>query len=128
MKSFKNKVLENLFSTVKNRSEFARKWKVPGGASMIYQHVNGIKPISLETGLIYSKAFNVPLHAISPELGEVLKSIERIIAFDRMRVAEQFVEESILWMGDLARQVALLTPNHQLAVKTTMRTLVESLG
>ena len=31
--------LRKLFETVKNRAKFAREYGVPGGSSMIYQHI-----------------------------------------------------------------------------------------
>ena len=53
-----------------NRSKFARDFSVPGGQAMIYQHINAIKPISLEAGLAYAKGFKVPLSEISERLAK----------------------------------------------------------
>lgn len=50
------------------QAKFARDNKLPGGASMLSQHIHGRRPISLEHGRIYAKAFGVPLHEISPRL------------------------------------------------------------
>lgn len=51
-----------------NQSEFAKNFKVPGGPSMISQHIKGLSPISLEAALAYSKGFGCPLEEISPRL------------------------------------------------------------
>lgn len=37
---------------------------------MIYQHINDMKPISMDAGLIYAKGFGVPLSAISQRLAD----------------------------------------------------------
>lgn len=50
------------------QAKFARDHKVPGGPSMLSQHIHGRRPISLEHGRIYAKAFGVSLHEISPRL------------------------------------------------------------
>lgn len=53
-----------------NRAEFAREFKVPGGASMIYQHLTGIRPINLDHAIAYARGFRVPLGDISPRLAQ----------------------------------------------------------
>jgi hypothetical protein len=54
-----------------NRAEFARKHHIPGGASMIYQHIQGMRPISMEQAIAYARGFSVPLAEISPRLASV---------------------------------------------------------
>lgn len=61
-----------------NRSKFAREFNVPGGQAMVYQHINAIKPISLEAGLAYAKGFKVPLSKISERLA---KSAQKAATF-----------------------------------------------
>lgn len=51
-----------------SRAEFARRYKVPGGDAMIYQHIQGIKPISLDAALAYAKGFGCALADISQRL------------------------------------------------------------
>lgn len=51
-----------------NRAEFARTHSVPGGAAMIYQHITGRRPISLEAAMAYARGFNCPLESISQRL------------------------------------------------------------
>ncbi|MGJ7508700.1 S24 family peptidase [Variovorax sp. GT1P44] len=48
-----------------NRSRFARDHDIPGGANMIYQHINALRPISFEAAAAYAKAFGVPIGDIS---------------------------------------------------------------
>lgn len=66
--------LQQLFKDV-NRAEFARDHKVPGGQSMIYQHITGRKPISLDCAVAYAIGFNRPLTDISPRLAEVVSRL-----------------------------------------------------
>src|SRR4051812_14436487 len=56
-----------------NRAEFARVHKVPGGGSMIYQHMQGIRPIGLEAAIAYARGFRVPLSEISPRLAQLAR-------------------------------------------------------
>lgn len=51
-----------------NRAEFARVHKINGGDAFIYQHINGRRPMNLESALKYAKGFNVQLEEISPRL------------------------------------------------------------
>jgi len=55
-------------STGMNRAQFARKYNVRGGASMISQQISGHRPISLEAAGIYMKGFGCTLKDISPSL------------------------------------------------------------
>lgn len=60
-----------------SRSAFARKYQIPGGDSMIYQHIAGLKPISLEAGLAYARGFGCSLATISPRLAGEAAAITR---------------------------------------------------
>jgi hypothetical protein len=51
-----------------NRAAFARDFKVKGGQSMIYQHITGRRPISIEAAQAYARGFDCPLEEISPRL------------------------------------------------------------
>jgi hypothetical protein len=51
-----------------NQAEFARKFDVPGGRSMISQHIKNRRPMSLEAALAYAHGFGVTLAEISPHL------------------------------------------------------------
>lgn len=62
--------LEERFKSVPSRRQFAADHHVPGGAAMVYQHITGRRPISLEAAKAYAKGFGVPLDQISPRLAE----------------------------------------------------------
>jgi len=57
-----------------NRAKFAREQNLRGGQAMIYQHINGLRPISMEAALIYAKGLGVTLAEISPRLAQELNS------------------------------------------------------
>jgi len=59
--------LQDLFGD-RNRAEFARVHQIPGGWSMVSQHLHGRRPISLEQGIAYAEGFQVTLDRISPRL------------------------------------------------------------
>ncbi|MFE1574385.1 S24 family peptidase [Comamonas odontotermitis] len=50
------------------KAAFARDHEVPGGASMVSQHLSGHRPMSLAAAIAYAKGFGVPLSEISPRL------------------------------------------------------------
>jgi len=62
--------LRRLLSTVKNKAEFAKRWNVPGGASMVSQHQSAHRPIGLDAAIAYAKGLGVPLAQISPRLAK----------------------------------------------------------
>ena len=55
-----------------SKAEFARTFKIPGGASMISQHISGHRPISLEAAVAYMRGFNCNIFDISPSLAAQL--------------------------------------------------------
>jgi SOS-response transcriptional repressor LexA len=69
--------LKERFSGVRNRAAFARDFRVPGGQAMIYQHINGIKPISMDAGLAYAAAFGCDLRDISQRLADEAETISK---------------------------------------------------
>lgn len=54
------------------KAEFARTFKVPGGASMISQNISGHRPISLEAAVAYMTGFKCSIADISPSLAAQL--------------------------------------------------------
>lgn len=78
------------FKSVK-QAQFARDFKVPGGPSMISQHIKGHRPISLEAALAYAKGFGCPLEEISPRLAA--KHSAALAALSNTVVAHQAVIE-----------------------------------
>lgn len=63
----------------RNQAAFAREFNVPGGASMVSQHIKGRRPLNMEAALAYMKGFGVPLHEISPRLAEQMYTALREI-------------------------------------------------
>lgn len=61
-----------------SQAAFAREHGVPGGASMLSQHIKGRRPINLPAALAYARGFGVPLEEISPRLAAQANEAERI--------------------------------------------------
>jgi len=58
-----------------NQAQFARTYAVPGGASMVNQHIKGHRPINLKAANAYATGFGCTLAEISPRLAaEVSKT------------------------------------------------------
>jgi len=53
-----------------SQATFAREHQLPGGASMLSQHIHNRRPLNLEHALVYAKGFGVPLDEISPRLAD----------------------------------------------------------
>lgn len=60
--------LRRRFESISNKAKFARQYKVPGGASMLSQHLSGHRPMNLAAATAYATGFGVPLEKISPRL------------------------------------------------------------
>lgn len=58
------------------KAEFARTFKIPGGASMISQHISGHRPIGLDAMVAYAKGFQCSIAEISPALAAQLPNSE----------------------------------------------------
>lgn len=69
-----------------NQAKFASKNNVPGGASMVTQHIKGHRPISLEAAMAYARGFGVPLEDISPRLAKTALECAALVG-DRPSVA-----------------------------------------
>ena len=65
-------VLRSLFAGV-NRARFAGEHGIKGGGAMVYQHISARRPISIEAGIAYAKAFGVTLATISPYLASLVQ-------------------------------------------------------
>lgn len=55
-----------------NKAQFARAFGVPGGASMISQHISGHRPIGLDAVVAYTRGFKCGVAEISPTLAAQL--------------------------------------------------------
>lgn len=71
--------LKKRFDSVENRAAFAREYRLPGGAAMIYQHINAIKPISLEAAICYARAFRCSLEDISRDKAKEIAEAAKML-------------------------------------------------
>ena len=69
------KALDELLGT-RVKAQFARQFKVPGGASMINQHISGHRPISAGAATIYATGLGVPVSAFSPRLAKEIDQLK----------------------------------------------------
>lgn len=74
--------LHELFGD-RNRAEFARLHQIPGGWSMVSQHLHGRRPISLEQGIAYAEGFKVTLDRISPRLVALVQRAVATLSSER---------------------------------------------
>jgi SOS-response transcriptional repressor LexA len=58
------------------QAQFARLHGVPGGASMLSQHIKGRRPMSLEAAIAYAKGFKCSIAEISPRLAKEVREAE----------------------------------------------------
>lgn len=68
-----HKRFDDLKATGVGQAEFARKWSVPGGPSMVSQHIKGRRPIAIDAAIAYAAGFGCEVVDISPRLAGVLK-------------------------------------------------------
>lgn len=55
----------------REKKAFARAIALPGGASMLSQHLSGHRPISFEAAVCYAHGLGVTVRAISPRLADL---------------------------------------------------------
>lgn len=84
--------LAERFKQVKNRADFARRYNVPGGGSVIYQHIKGLRPISFEAAVAYARGFGCQLREISPRLANQVEQARTLEA--GMQEPDQTITES----------------------------------
>ena len=94
-------------STGMTKAQFAKEYKVPGGASMISQNTSGTRPISLAQAKAYMRGFGCTLDDISPTLAAQLPAIPTQLAA-RLATADEttrkLVEIALLEDSDAALQ------------------------
>lgn len=71
--------LEALMAGV-NQAQFAKTHALPGGASMLSQHISGHRPISLKAARIYAAGLNVPVEAFSARLAAEIDALQKVSA------------------------------------------------
>lgn len=62
------------------QAKFARDYSVPGGPSIVNQHIKGHRPISMAAAISYAKGFGCPLAEISPRIALEVESASGINA------------------------------------------------
>jgi phage repressor protein C with HTH and peptisase S24 domain len=82
-----------------NKAEFARTYEVPGGPSMLSQHVSGHRPISLEAAIAYAKGFKCSINEISPRLALIFESVN-YIAGEAVNTAKKLPVVGTAQLGD----------------------------
>jgi hypothetical protein len=71
--------LKERFKDVPNKAAWARDHKLPGGASMLNQHIHGHRPMNMDAALVYKQGFGVRLDEISPRLAkEMADALKRL--------------------------------------------------
>lgn len=56
----------------RNKTQFAKDAKIPGGASMLSQHLSGHRPISLSAATAYALGLGVRVEDFSPRLAKAI--------------------------------------------------------
>ena len=79
------KRLEQRFEGV-NQADFARRHQIPGGASMVSQHIKGRRAISMEAAVAYAKGFGVALAEISPRLDCLVRAASPLVGSGASRL------------------------------------------
>lgn len=106
MKKEEGKKLGELFLGIKmTKADFARTFKVPGGPSMISQHISGNRPISMEAAIAYAQGFGCPIEEFSPRLADEAKIVARAVDSD---VAEDASTSGISVEQDRSYTISVL--------------------
>lgn len=68
------RTLQELFAApgALRKGEFAARYRVPGGASMVSQHLAGHRPMSVDAVIAYARGFGVPIRQISPRVASLV--------------------------------------------------------
>ena len=90
-----------------NKAKFAREHAVPGGASIISQHISMNRPISLEAASAYARGFNCSLAEISPRLA--------------LEVNQAFL------INDTSNPIPLITQSDWITLSPKTRALIEEI-
>ena len=59
-------------ASITSHAQFARDAGITGGRSMLHQHLEALKPISLEAGKKYAYKLGIPLSAFSTRLAALM--------------------------------------------------------
>ena len=107
-----------------NKKDFAQKYKVPGGASMLSQHLSGHRPMSLAAATAYARGFGVPLGEISPRLAREVAEATGNTAAGAPAAINSIPRAQ--WPFDIAQErLQVLEPRDWDMLNNTIRTVVE---
>ena len=70
-----------------SQADFARRFHVRGGASMVSQHIKKRRPLNLAAAIAYARGFNVGLEDISPRLALEAKQATHALTAHAQAVA-----------------------------------------
>lgn len=73
-----------------NKAKFARDSKVPGGASMISQHISGNRPISLDAAIAYANGLGLTVADISPRLSQQINKVTQSLSDYNIPTEEEY--------------------------------------
>lgn len=59
--------------TGQGHAAFVRSAKVPGGPSMVSQHISGHRPISIDAAVAYARGLGVSINDISPNVADQIR-------------------------------------------------------
>lgn len=60
----------------RSKANFAKENAIPGGASMLSQHLSGHRPINLNAAAAYARGLGVPIEAFSPRLAKAVAAAQ----------------------------------------------------
>lgn len=120
--------LTRLFARVGNRARFARDHRLPGGQAVIYQHMKGLRPISLEAAIAYAAGLGCSLEEISPRWARLIRQANQYCSsnltgeahslavptptlwrdYNRSSAARRAVVQCILRQPDTPRELDIL--------------------
>lgn len=111
------------------KAKFAQKYKIPGGASMLSQHISGYRPISLDAAVAYvqgfkGQGFDCNISDISPRIAEELRRAGRAGA----PVAGHTVNEPTQIHSQLNARATASWPFEQITPEDVARLSPKQLG
>ena len=74
---------------VRNKAQFAKDAKIPGGASMLSQHLSGHRPISLSAATAYAIGLGVRVEDFSPRLAKAIADASNTSTVATLRPAPE---------------------------------------
>lgn len=95
-------------ATGMGQAKFARDYSVPGGPSIVNQHIKGHRPISMAAAISYAKGFGCPLAEISPRIALEVESASGINAGAGTPAVEQPNSLAVITPPDLRQTLERL--------------------